>query len=68
MLVKMEERVKGSIESEQQQESKPEPAQQPILAVNMDDDTMAAYERKRFANIQRNLEFMQTMGLSSVRV
>jgi hypothetical protein len=30
-------------------------------------DAMTEYERKRLANIQRNIEFMKTMGVSSVR-
>lgn len=29
-------------------------------------DAVAEYERKRLANIQRNLEFMQSMGVSTV--
>lgn len=72
-------RTRGGLE---QLSAKPEPKREPAVksesqskakikkeesSGTAEDDAMTEYERKRLANIQRNLEFMKTMGVSTVR-
>lgn len=47
---------------------KKETVAQVAAAVKSESKEMAEYERKRLENIQRNLEFMKSMGVSTVRI
>lgn len=57
-VIKSEPRVKTEFKKEEKEQES---------SAGEEDDGMTEYERKRLANIQRNLEFMKTMGVSTVR-
>lgn len=49
-------------------DAKAKAAAKTATTVKSESKEMAEYERKRLENIQRNLEFMRSMGVSTVRV